>query len=84
MVDIQADMIRQAVANALTAAKKVGAIEVKFRAEDVSEAVVGTKSNHPNVISALTNGKMKEQTGFSPGTADREYKSSAACISFKL
>lgn len=83
-MDTQADTIREAVANALKVAKKVGAVEVTFRAEDVSEAVVGTKSNHPNVISALTTEKMKEQTGFSPGTADREYKSSAARISFKL
>jgi hypothetical protein len=80
----QADEIRDAVAKVLKAAKETGAVEVVFRAEDVSMAVVGTASNHPNVISALTSGKMEGQTGFSPGISDREYKSSSTRISFEL
>jgi hypothetical protein len=80
----QADTIRECVAKVLKAAKESGAVEVVFRAEDVSNAVVGTTSNHPNVISALTAPKMQEQTGFSPGILDREYTSSSALISFKL
>ncbi|HET7577419.1 MAG TPA: hypothetical protein VFK19_12775 [Sphingomicrobium sp.] len=80
----QADEIRTAIATLLEAAKEVGAVRVVFRAEDVSEAVVGTASNHPNVLSALTGTKMREQTGFGPGKSDRDYQSSAALISFEI
>ncbi|MEO5773780.1 MAG: hypothetical protein ABIQ32_06640 [Sphingomicrobium sp.] len=84
MMKSQADAIRGAIAKVLKVAQDTGAVEVTFRAEDVSQAVVGTISSHPNVISALTSGKMEDQTGFSPGIVDRDYKSSAALISFKL
>lgn len=83
-METQADEIREAIGKALRAAKEAGAIEVIFRAENISQAVAGTRSNHPNVIRALTTGKMQDQTGFSPGVPDREYSSSSALISFKL
>jgi hypothetical protein len=80
----QADQIRSAVATLLKAAKEAGAVRVVFRAEDVSQAMVGTPSNHPNVLSALTGAKMREQTGFGPGQSDRAYPSSSALISFEI
>jgi hypothetical protein len=84
MSDSQADEIRDAVGGVLKRAAATGAVEVVFRAENVSLAVVGVRSNHKNVISALTTQKMQEQTGFAPGKVDRAYDSSAALISFKF
>lgn len=84
MSESQADQIRKQIGEVLEFARSRGAVTVVFRAENVSHATVGTATNHPNVISALTSDKMAVQTGFSPGTLDRDYKSSAALITFDL